>query len=78
MKKTALITGTLTTMKRSEAEARLKTLGAKINTSVSKKLNYLIIGENPGSKKDKAEALNKKETIIEILNEEQFLRLLKT
>ena len=74
--KCALVTGTLTSMKRSEAQEKLKNLGAKISSSVSKKLDYLIIGENPGSKKEKAETFNKKEPLIEILNEEEFLKLI--
>ena len=74
--KTALITGTLNTLKRSEAETLLKDKGAKIVSSVSKKLDYLIVGSNPGSKKEKAEKLNKKNDTITLLNEEDFHKLL--
>lgn len=67
-----VITGTLQSMSREKAQERLKFLGAKTPSSVSKNTNFLVAGENPGSKLDKASALG-----IEILNEEQFLKLLE-
>jgi DNA ligase (NAD+) len=73
--KTFLITGTLPTLKRFEAEAIIKKKGGKLLSTVSKKLDYLIVGDNPGSKFDKAEKLNLKENIIAILNEGTFLAL---
>ncbi|MBS1781456.1 MAG: NAD-dependent DNA ligase LigA [Bacteroidetes bacterium] len=69
--KTFLFTGTLSQLKRSEAEAIVEKLGGKIATSVSSKLNYLIVGTDAGSKLEKA----KKLTTISILSEEQFLTL---
>ncbi|MBS1775130.1 MAG: NAD-dependent DNA ligase LigA [Bacteroidetes bacterium] len=69
--KTFLFTGTLSQLKRSEAEAMVENLGGKIATSVSSKLNYLIVGNEAGSKLEKA----KKLTTISILSEEQFLTL---
>jgi DNA ligase (NAD+) len=54
--KTFLITGTLP-IKRSEAETLIETHGGKILSAISAKLNYLIVGEDPGSKLDKAKSL---------------------
>jgi len=48
--KTFVITGTLTSMTRDEAKARLQALGAKVAGTVSRKTDVLIVGENPGSK----------------------------
>ena len=49
----------------------IKSKGGKTSSSVSKKTNYVIAGENPGSKLDKAEKLG-----VIILNEEDFLKLI--
>jgi len=68
---TFVITGTLHSMTREDAKAKLLALGAKVSDSVSKKTNYLIAGENAGSKLSKAQALG-----IKILSEEEFLQLL--
>ena len=63
--KTAIVlTGSFKNMTRAEAKKMLEGLGAKITSSVSSKTDYLITGENPGSKVDKAQKLN-----IEILDE---------
>ena len=70
---TFLFTGTLSKLKRSEAEAQVENLGGKILSGVSSKLNYLICGEDAGSKLEKA----KKIPSIKILTEEDFLDLLK-
>ncbi len=67
-----LITGTLS-QPRPEIETRLKAQGGKIASSVSPKLDYLIVGENPGSKLTKAEVLG-----ITILDETQLEQLLTT
>tara|TARA_B100000586_G_scaffold37870_1_gene24303 strand:+ start:4818 stop:6788 length:1971 start_codon:yes stop_codon:yes gene_type:complete len=75
---TFLITGTLSQYKRSEAEHLIKEKGGKIVSSVSKKLTYLIVGDHPGSKLDKAKKINKKEHIITILDEGKFSELLTT
>lgn len=64
--KTFVITGTLSAP-RSVFEERIKKLGGKVSSSVSKKTSYLIAGENPGSKFDKASALD-----VIILNERDF------
>jgi DNA ligase (NAD+) len=69
---TFVVTGTLASMSRDEAKTALQALGAKVTGSVSKKTNYVVVGENPGSKADKAEALG-----VEMLDEQAFLKLLK-
>lgn len=68
---TFLFTGTLPTLKRSEAEALVESNGGKIQGSVSSKLNYLVAGEEAGSKLEKA----KKITSIKVINEAEFLSL---
>ena len=69
--KTFVLTGTLTEMSRSDAKAALQALGAKVTGSVSKKTDYVVVGDNPGSKADKAQELG-----IEILTEADLLKLL--
>ncbi len=54
-----VITGTLSSMTREEAKTRLQTLGAKVVGSVSATIDALIVGENPGSKLEKARALGR-------------------
>lgn len=75
--KTFLITGTLESMKRGDAEKIIKDNGGRILSSVSKNLNVLVVGQNPGSKLEKAEKINKKEFIIDILSENDLLALLQ-
>lgn len=70
--KTFVITGTLTSMGRDEAKQRLLAQGAKVTGSVSKKTDYVLVGESPGSKASKAEQLG-----VEILDEGKFLALLE-
>jgi DNA ligase (NAD+) len=69
---TFLFTGTLSKLKRNDAEAMAEKAGGKILSGVSSKLNYLIVGEDAGSKLEKA----KKIPTIRILTEEEFLNLL--
>jgi DNA ligase (NAD+) len=69
---TFLFTGTLTRLKRSEAEEMVEKNGGKIVSGVSSKLNYLVVGEDAGSKLEKA----KKITAIKIINEEDFIKML--
>lgn len=68
--KTYVITGTLESMSREEAEAKLRALGAKVSGSVSKKTTAVIAGENAGSKLDKARELG-----VDVLEEKNFLSL---
>ncbi len=70
--KTCAVTGTLKTMKRSEAQAKLKAVGAIITKSVSSKTDYLIAGSAAGSKLDKARMRG-----VTVLNEDQFLAALE-
>jgi DNA ligase (NAD+) len=69
--KTFVITGTLPTLKRDEAKSLIQKAGGKVTDSVSKKTDYLVVGEDAGSKLAKAEALG----IIQ-LSEAQLLELL--
>ncbi|MDO8705853.1 MAG: NAD-dependent DNA ligase LigA [Sulfuricaulis sp.] len=69
--KTFVLTGGLSTMTRDEAKRRLQELGAKIAGSVSKKTDYVIVGEEPGSKADKARELG-----VTMLDEKEFLKML--
>jgi DNA ligase (NAD+) len=69
---TFLFTGTLPTLKRSDAEAMVETNGGKLLSSVSANLNYLVAGEEAGSKLEKA----KKITSIKIITEAEFLSLI--
>ncbi|WP_028389200.1 NAD-dependent DNA ligase LigA [Legionella fairfieldensis] len=66
--KIIVLTGTLASMGRDEAKARLLKVGAKVTGSVSAKTNYVIAGSDAGSKLDKASALG-----VTILSEEEFL-----
>ncbi len=68
--KKLLFTGTLQTLSRNEAKAIAEKSGASIVSAVSAKLDYLIVGANPGSKLTKAQALD-----ISILTEEEFIKL---
>ena len=70
--KTVVLTGTLSKYGRKEATEILENLGAKVTGSVSKATDVVIAGEEAGSKLDKAQALG-----ITVLNEEEFLELLK-
>lgn len=69
--KTVVLTGTLNTMGREEAKAKLLTAGAKVSGSVSAKTDYVIAGAEAGSKLDKANDLG-----VTVLDEDQFIKLL--
>jgi DNA ligase (NAD+) len=71
---TFLFTGTLRQLKRSDAETMVENNGGKILGAVSSKLNYLVVGEDAGSKLEKA----KKIPAIKIVSEEEFLKMIAT
>jgi len=67
-----VLTGTLESMTRQEAGARVKTLGGSVSSSISGKTDFVVVGENPGSKAARAEELG-----LEVLSEKGFLALLE-
>ena len=69
---TVVITGTLSSMAREQAQEKLEALGAKVSASVSKKTSLLIAGSEAGSKLAKAQALG-----VQVLDEDQFESLLR-
>ena len=69
---TIVLTGTLSSMSRSEAEGRIQALGGKAASSVSKKTSLVVAGENAGSKLAKAESLG-----VKVVGEEEFLEMIK-
>ena len=69
---TFLFTGTLSKLKRSDAEEMVEENGGAIVSGVSSKLNYLVVGEDAGSKLEKAKKIN----TIKIISEDQFLKLI--
>jgi DNA ligase (NAD+) len=71
---TFLFTGTLNRLKRSEAEEMVEKNGGKILNGVSSKLNYLVVGDDAGSKLEKAKKINS----VRIISEDQFLDMIGT
>jgi DNA ligase (NAD+) len=69
--KTFVLTGTLPTLTREEAGARIEQAGGKVSGSVSKKTDYVLAGEEAGSKLAKANALG-----VTVIDEAQFRKLL--
>lgn len=70
--KMVVLTGTLESMGRNEAIAKVRAKGARTADTVSKKIDFLVVGEEPGSKLEKAKKLG-----VTVLNEEQFLQLVQ-
>lgn len=68
---TFVLTGTLGSMSRDQAKARIREEGGEVVESVSSKTGYVVAGENPGSKFDKAQKLG-----VKVLNEEEFLKMI--
>lgn len=69
--KTFVLTGTLPTLSREEAKKKIIENGGSVSSSVSKNTNFVLIGENPGSKYDDAKKLR-----VKIISEEEFLKML--
>jgi len=67
-----VITGTMKSLSRELAKEKIMLLGGDVSTSVSKNIDYLVVGDNPGSKYQKAEEFG-----IEIINEQDFLEMIK-
>ncbi|MBV6396672.1 MAG: DNA ligase [Anaerolineales bacterium] len=67
---TFVVTGTLPTFSRDDAKDFIESNGGKVTDSVSRKTSYLVLGENPGSKLDKAKSLG-----VKIIGEEELMRL---
>ena len=70
--KTFVLTGTLPTLKRDEASKIIESFGGKTSSSVSKKTDYVLLGEEAGSKLEKAKTLG-----INIISEEEFMEMIK-
>ncbi len=71
--KSFVLTGTLASMSRDEARAAIEAKGHKVTGSVSKKTDFVVAGDEAGSKLERARALG-----VAVLDERQFLDLLKT
>lgn len=70
---TFLFTGTLSKLKRSDAEAMVEANGGAIVSGVSSKLSYLVVGEDAGSKLEKAKKINS----VRIISEDEFLKMVQ-
>lgn len=71
--KTIVVTGTLKNFSRQQAEQAIRQAGAKPSGSVSKKTDFVVAGENPGSKLEKARALG-----VKLIDEKQFMKMINT
>lgn len=71
-RKTVVLTGALDKYSRDEAKAIIEKMGGNVSSSVSKNTNYVLVGDNPGSKYDKAVSLG-----IQIINESDFDNMIK-
>ena len=67
-----VLTGSLEAMTRTQAKERIRLLGGEISGSVSRKTNYVVAGEAPGTKLEKAKKIG-----IKIIGEKQFLEIIK-
>jgi DNA ligase (NAD+) len=71
--KNFVLTGTLTSMTREEAKQKIESLGGKVVSSVSKNTDFVIVGAEAGSKREKAQTLG-----ILLLDEQKFLTMLES
>jgi len=71
--KTIVVTGTLENFTRQQIKQVIRQAGAKSSSSVSKKTDFILVGDNPGSKLDKAKALG-----VKVIDEKQFLEMINT
>ncbi|BAQ64887.1 NAD-dependent DNA ligase LigA [Geminocystis sp. NIES-3709] len=71
--KVFVLTGTLPTLKRNDAKKLIEAEGGKVSSSVSTKIDYVVVGEDAGSKLEKARKLN-----LQIIDESQLLDLIKS
>jgi DNA ligase (NAD+) len=69
---TFVFTGELESLTREEAKSKVRVLGGNVSENVSSKTSYVVVGKNPGSKYEKAKNLG-----IKIINEEEFLKMIK-
>lgn len=69
--KSFVVTGSLSKLSREEAHAAIRVLGGSVSSSVSKKTSYVVVGEAPGSKADKARELG-----VTVLSEREFAKLI--
>jgi DNA ligase (NAD+) len=69
--KSFVFTGTMSRMSRPEAKKSVQSLGGLVTTSITKTTDYLVVGESPGSKLDKA-----RQTGIAVIDEENFTKLI--
>ena len=67
-----MLTGSLKTITRERAKEKIRNLGGNISESISDKVDYVVVGSEPGSKLEKANKLG-----IRVINEEEFLRIVK-
>jgi len=70
--KSFVVTGTLGSMSREEAHDKIRALGGNVSSAVSAKTSFVVAGENPGSKFEKAKKLN-----VRILTEKEFINMIK-
>ncbi|HPP43997.1 MAG TPA: NAD-dependent DNA ligase LigA [Caldisericia bacterium] len=67
-----IFTGSLETMSRKDAEELVKNSGGEVASTVSKNIDYVVVGKDPGSKLDKAKKLN-----LKIIDEDEFIKMIK-
>ncbi len=70
--KTFVLTGTLESLSRDDAKEKIRLMGGDVSSSVSKETDYVVAGENPGSKFDKAQTLG-----VKVISEREFLKIVE-